>query len=362
MRYARKMLAALILALFTVQAIFTSQTPTPPPQPDTGPGGKQVTHTAVTKNRFGNGGKEYWIYEPDVPRPKSAPVVIFLHGWGGTNPLYYGAWIDHIVKRGNIVVFPRYQSSILTRREHFIPNTLEAIKNALELLQTEPGHVRPELDKVAAVGHSLGGLLAASVAALAAESRLPRVRALMAVEPGITRSPVDGPLADLKKIPSETLLLAIAGDRDTLVDEEDAKRIYYESTSVATDNKDFIKLVSDDRGRPGLIANHRAPTAPDKFYDNGEGDLTTRQRPVGSAPQGTDSAQPGGQPVPESPRIPVINALDYYGLWKLFDGLCDAAFHARNREYALGNTPQQRFMGKWSDGVPVKELIVTDRP
>jgi hypothetical protein len=51
-----------------------------------------------------------------------------------------------------------------------------------------------------------------------------------------------------------------------------------------------------------------------------------------------------------------------YGLWKLFDGLSDAAFFGKNREYALGNTPQQRFMGKWSDGVPVKELVVTDKP
>jgi len=46
----------------------------------------------------------------------------------------------------------------------------------------------------------------------------------------------------------------------------------------------------------------------------------------------------------------------------LFDGLSDAAFFGKNREYALGNTAQQRFMGKWSDGVPVKELVVTDKP
>ena len=71
----------------------------------------------MIKNRYGQGGKEYWIYEPDRPKPKTAPVVIFLHGWSGTNPLYYGAWIDHIVKRGNIVVFPRYQSNILTARQ-----------------------------------------------------------------------------------------------------------------------------------------------------------------------------------------------------------------------------------------------------
>jgi hypothetical protein len=45
-----------------------------------------------------------------------------------------------------------------------------------------------------------------------------------------------------------------------------------------------------------------------------------------------------------------VNALDYFGTWKLFDALEESAFYGRNREYALGNTPQQRYMGKWSDG------------
>jgi pimeloyl-ACP methyl ester carboxylesterase len=310
----------------------------------------------VIKNRYGEGGKEYWIYEPDQPKPATAPVVIFLHGWGGTNPLYYGAWIDHIVKRGNIVVFPRYQANVLTRRQDFIPNTLEAVKAAFERLQNERGHVRPDLKKVAVVGHSLGGILAASVAALAGEEKLPQVRAVMSVEPGMTRSPANVPMADLRKIPSDTLLLSLAGDRDNFVKDDDAKRIYYESTQVPASNKDFIWLVTDERGRPGLVANHRAPTAPDKDYDNGEGDLTARQSGGGI---GTPA---DGQVRGESARTPAVNALDYYGLWKLFDALCDAAFYKKNREFALGNTPQQRFMGKWSDGIAVKELVVTDKP
>lgn len=345
----------LIAALFLTFPVQSQRLPTPPSQPETGPGGKQKPHAAVIKNRYGQGGKEYWIYEPDRPKPKTAPVVIFLHGWGGTNPLYYGAWIDHIVKRGNIVVFPRYQSSILTRREDFIPNTLDAVKAALARLQGEPGHVRPDLNKVAAVGHSLGGVLAASLAALAAENSLPQFRAVMAVEPGLTRPPVSVPIADLSKIPGSTLLLSIAGDRDTLVADRDAKRIYYESKQISADNKDFVGLVSDERGQPGLIAGHRAPTAPDNAYDNGEGDLTARGRVQGT------SAPPDGEGRVDS-RTPTINALDYYGLWKLFDGLCDAAFYGKNRQFALGNTPQQRFMGKWSDGTPVKELVVTDKP
>ena len=140
-----------------------------------------------------------------------------------------------------------------------------------------------------------------------------------------------------------------------MVADHDAKRIYYESNQVSADNKDFVRLVSDERGRPGLIAGHRAPTAPDKEYDNGEGDLTARPSGRGAAPP------PDGEARVDS-RTPTIDAIDYYGLWKLFDALCDAAFYGKNREFALGNTPQQRFMGKWSDGTPVKELVVTDKP
>ena len=57
-----------------------------------------------------------------------------------------------------------------------------------------------------------------------------------------------------------------------------------------------------------------------------------------------------------------LDALDYYGTWKLFDGLMDAAFYGKNVQYALGDTPEQCYMGKWSDGTPVKELRVTERP
>jgi acetyl esterase/lipase len=345
----------------------THSNPTPPVQPASGPGGKQYAHAGSTKNRYGSGGKEYWIFEPATPKPASAPLIVLLHGWGGMNPLYYGAWIDHLVKRGNIVVYPRYQANLLTSPKEFEPNTLHAIKDAIQRLQTEPGHVKPDLSKFATVGHSVGGLLAASVAALASESGLPRVRAVMSVEPGITESPINIPLADLRKIPAETLLLSLAGDQDTLVRDDDAKRIYYESTRVSAANKDFIMMVSDSHGTPTLQAGHRAPTAMDTAYDSGDG--------IGGGP-GESSGRTGGgglptrpidAPVPQTGRrdrleTMMVNALDFYGTWKLFDGLCDAAFYGKNREYALGNTPQQRFMGIWSDGVPVKELKVTDKP
>ena len=354
----RRMFVSAALSLFFSLTIVAYQNAAPPSQPQTGPGGKQYIHTAVTKNRYGKGGQEYWIFEPDSPKPHSAPVVVFLHGWGGMNPLYYGAWLDHLVKRGNIVIYPRYQQSLLTGINEFTPNTLHAVKDAVKRLRTERGHVTADFTKFATVGHSLGGILAANVAALAKESGLPRVSAVMAVEPGITEEPINVPLADLKKLPPETLLLALAGDQDTLVRDYDAKRIYYESTRIPADNKDFIMLVSDSHGRPALQASHRAPTAHDQNYDNGEG--------VGGGPaEVTNSGRVGDGPqTSRRSRLDtmMVNALDYYGTWKLFDALCDAAFHNKNREYALGNTPQQRFMGVWSDGIPVKELKVTYKP
>ena len=358
-----KMIAATALSIMLILSsltIVSSQTEIarPPVQPQTGPGGKQYLHSAVTKNRYGKGGEEYWIFEPDSPKPRTAPVIVFLHGWGGMNPMYYGAWLDHLVKRGNIVIYPRYQASLLTGVTEFTPNTLAALKDAVRRLQTEPGHVSADFTKFATVGHSVGGLLAANVAALARQSSLPRARAVMAVEPGITEAPINIPLADLGKIPGDTLLLSVAGDQDTLVSDFDAKRIYYESKQISADNKDFIMLVSDSHGRPSLQASHRAPTAHDQSYDNDEGVVggpAQNSGRVGDAPRRSRRER-------DRLETMLVNALDFYGMWKLFDALCDAAFYGKNREYALGNTPQQRFMGVWSDGVPVKELKVTDKP
>jgi hypothetical protein len=60
-----------------------------------------------------------------------------------------------------------------------------------------------------------------------------------------------------------------------------------------------------------------------------------------------------------------IDALDIYGVYRLIDALAESSF-SRNPEariVALGsNSAEQRYMGKWADGTPIRELICTDRP
>jgi len=232
---------------------------------------------------------------------------------------------------------------------HFTPNALAAVRRGLEVLRS-PGHVQAHESGLVFVGHSMGGLVAANLAIRAAQGDLPPPLALMAVEPGKTwpdASPVAFELENLSQLPSSMLLLTVVGDDDDFVFEIDARKIYTGATAIPLENKDYVRMFSDHHGAPGVVADHRAPTAPGTLID-------------GALPGWLRLAEPPAT-VQFGRRGPMVtDALDYYGTWKLLDGLVDAVFHGKHREYALGNTPEQRFMGLWSDRVPVRELHVEE--
>ncbi len=328
-----------LVILFSVISImgYSQQKPTSPMQPLSGPGGADYNYLSVKESVYGEGQNQYWIFEPDNPSATSAPVIIFMHGWGATTPTFYQAWINHLVKKGNIVIYPRYQVDITTPSDNFTPNSIRAVKEALNELESG-NHVKPQLSNFAIVGHSAGGLISMNLASLAQSEGLPTPKAVFAVEPGKSRSSNDtvGPvLENLTKISPNTLLLSLAGENDDWVGDQDARRIISETTQIPPENKDFLLLISDTRGEPPLWADHFAPLAPMTSFKNNNLSVNLTFW---------------------------VDSRDYYGTWKLFDGLYEAAFYGKNREYALGNTTQQRFMGLWSDGVPVKQIEVTDTP
>ena len=161
------------------------------------------------------------------------------------------------------------------------------------------------------------------MAALADEEGLPIPKAIMPVQPFTT----DFMAENFSKISNETLMLVIVGEDDTVVDNSSGKRIFENATKIPFSNKDFIIQVTDTYGSPDLIADHTAPVCLPKYFKNN-----------------------------------LIDAIDYYSTWKLFDALTDYAFYGINGEFCFGNTCQQRYMGEWSDGKPVEKLIVTDTP
>jgi pimeloyl-ACP methyl ester carboxylesterase len=252
--------------------------------------------------------------------------VVFNHGWLLYVPRAYAAWTDHLAKRGNIVVYPAYQDSPFTPADSFTPNAIRGVKDGIRELQTGP-HVRPQLDKFAIVGHSAGGVIAADMAVRARDAGLPAPKALMIVEPG--RGNLGGkpnlPIDDYSKIPSNLLMLVVVGETYALGTDPWPAKLIYSQAPLPRTAKNFITIRGDRHGRPALVSDHMAAC----------GKWGSR-------------------------RPQEVDAMDYYGHWKPFDALCDAAFYGRHRAEALGNSPQQRYMGRWSDGVPVREVVVTE--
>jgi pimeloyl-ACP methyl ester carboxylesterase len=364
----RSLVGTIWLIFFQTCAIASA--PTPPSQPTSGPGSSEYAHTEFIEEIHGAGDAQYWIFFPNSPKPATAPVIIFTHGWGGMEPKYYAAWLQHLTRRGNIVIYPRYQANLRTPTKDFTKNALAAVQAALQHLQTPDSPVKPDLARIATVGHSVGGLLAANLAVELPRAGLPAPKAIMAAQPGKTwgKDRAQVPLLDLSTLPSETLLLTIVGEDDQMVRDVDAKRIFKESNQIPVSNKNYITLVSDNHGEPAITASHVAPTAPiigdaSTSEIKASKDLSLRQRIVARRLRKKMEASGAEFMSPqERQKQQRVDALDYYGTWKLLDALTDAAFYGRHREIALGGGAAQTFMGNWSDGVPVKPLLVTTQP
>lgn len=348
-------LAVLLLVLLSVLSstirLASAQDATPasgtlieqPAQPASGPGGVALASDGILAQHFGPqpGGtaepRGYWLFEPTRPRTTSAsgplPLVLFLHGFDLVDPESYHVWVDHIVRRGAIVIYPDYQPANLPFTHANVaalyqsaPQKIDsAFRDALTQLAS-PGHAQPDLGKLVVVGHSLGATLGADFAGRATPD-LPLPSALFLLMPGC---PPSCDLSHLTEIAPTTRVLILVGSQDDVAGKDPARRIWAELSQIPASHKDFIQLQGDDHGKPALPADH--------FVS-----LTTQIVAAGAA-------------------FGSLNAFDGYGTWKWLDALMSCSFSAQECQVALGNTPEQRFMGVWSDGVPVREPQVTDDP
>jgi pimeloyl-ACP methyl ester carboxylesterase len=189
-------LAALAIALAGCGSAETRPAPAPP---------ALVTETA------GRGVQQSTIVRPS-DRSGPLPVVVFLHGWGAPDPGFYRPWLEHLARRGNAVVYPRYQDSFVEPPRQALGNVLAAVRIAL---------ARPGLsaDGLVVAGHSAGGALAADYAALARTAGLPAPAAVFAVYPGrrLPRIPRGLPEIPPRLIGAGTRIEALASRSDGVV-------------------------------------------------------------------------------------------------------------------------------------------------
>ncbi|MFB3827319.1 MAG: alpha/beta hydrolase fold domain-containing protein [Bryobacteraceae bacterium] len=322
----------MILALAVSMAALAQ---TAPGQPATGPGGNDYLYSVTASGPYWAAGHEgdnqfrYFLYEP-APAPAQAPVVLFLHGVFALDPSYYANWMNHIVRKGYVVVWVQYQAGT-TPTWRYIANAEVAWKDALKRLDNPAEqHVRPERDNNGAYmtgvgGHSAGAFLAMVLAARATRTftALPQPKAIFAIEPGSTLIPGE----DFYRIPSATKLLLLAGEDDTVVCLQTAVNMWTKTAQIPDPNRDFLLARSDARGTPAQIANH--------FFPNNDGYRDTA----------------------------AIDARDYFITYRLSVAVLNCAFRGTDCHIGLGNgSAAQTDLGLWSDGVPVKPLQWTASP
>jgi pimeloyl-ACP methyl ester carboxylesterase len=193
---------------------------------------------------YGHGAGKVWVITPR--RGIARSVVVFVHGWTATSPFdWHQAWLDHLVARGSVVLFPVYQAG---RPDDAFASTPRGLRAGLVAGFRALGSTRLP---VVVVGYSVGGALAFEYAARAAAWHLPRPAAVMSVFP-VDPLQVDPALLDLG--PPKVPVLVLAGDRDEVVGEAGAKAFWRWLGPVARRLKTYRLL----RSTNGFVFRHEA--------------------------------------------------------------------------------------------------------
>jgi dienelactone hydrolase len=335
---------------------------TPPQQPEQGAGGRDYKVTDVVKRAVGTASAGTFVFHGSDAPAKPRPVVIFLHSWGAVNPALYGGWIDHLARKGHLVLFPRFQDVNRSRPADASGLAEDLIESALAALADDP-NAKPDRERVALIGHSAGVPIALNLAAGASAGKVPAPKLIFGLMPGGIASNEKERgilLRDLSTIDPQTLIITMSGDRDYLPSDRASRLILQQASAVSASRKLFMRAASDDHGFPALTATLASPGSQKAEYDAAAIKLPP-DPPRDPKQRNTwrwsaDMALSGPQTIlTQQLGNNVTDTLDYLAFWKTFDIAAEAAFAGKDAA-ALARDPKFVDMGSWSDGWPVKRL------
>ena len=301
-------------------------------QPTTGPGSATYKHDSVLFHNYATTEEGFWLFEPAAPRPKTANLIVFIHGYGGYNPMIYGQWIKHLVRKGNTVIYPRYQKNVFSPKpQKFSPNVITGIQTAFKTIEENDKHISVNKESLCIVGHSYGGILGAEITVNWEKYAIPKPKGIFLCAPG-TGPFKAGRLDTYAAIPEEVKLLIMVNENDYIVGDEMGVKIF--ETATNTPYRNLIRQHADHKN--GISAGHNETYCVDEAFDSGHLNYTAKK----------------------ALRITKTNEVDYYGYWKLFDAVIGCSRTGQYCEYAFGNTKQQRNLG----GELLELEVITAQP
>ena len=210
-----------------------------------GGGGSDYPDKATEAGPFVKGPKGAWLFRP-AGKPKN--VVVYFHGQGGpveATPKNHRAWIDHLVDRGSVVVYPRYELN------YEIDPMLFALQGVTRALKGVDVKGLPVL----AIGYSRGGAMAVEYGAVAPGNDVPVPDRIMSVFPASLGN--ERRIINLSTLKGSTRLLIQVGTDDTVVDGAGARALLQRLQQSGFPGENI--KVDVVRSKIGFSSDHFAP-------------------------------------------------------------------------------------------------------
>lgn len=318
----------LIFLLFFFTGVLFGQTVTAPTQPAVGFGSSDYKYSSVKVINEGAVETGYYIFYPDSSAQIEKHVVLFLHGYGAYNPMIFEGWIKHIVKKGGVVIYPRYQENLFAPpTEEFADNVAIATEKAFERIKEEK--ILIDKEKLFIMGHSYGGALSAFLCLDPSKYKLPQPLGIFCAEPG-TSIFKGGKVDSYDSLSSSIKLVIVVGDRDLTVGEKLGRLIYNTSDSVS--NKLLLRQHTVKYASAKIKSSHYEPYSitSDPEYNFIKENYTSKRA------------------LNESE----VNVVDFFGYWYLTDALIEECLSHQTKKSIFELTEFQDDL-QWSDGTPL---------
>jgi pimeloyl-ACP methyl ester carboxylesterase len=224
--------------------------------------------TSFTRREFGSGASKAWLFIPDsvdVDR-----MVVFLHGYGASNPACYGGWINDMLSNGQVVLFPKFQWWLLYPSTSLY--TKRVLKNIEEATAFLNASYKVNHDGIILIGHSIGGAVAGNVANHYGKTKEQQVDGLMLIQSG-------PPYLNLvhhnafKNVSEETVLMAVTSRNDFIVGKWHGRMAYRKAKKIPENRKVWLHQVPSRRRFRIFDATHVEPINKHMAFDTGNRNL-----------------------------------------------------------------------------------------